>query len=84
MGGDTLDESSILKGKLKNHPNLRIASADTIEYAFNELREGTKKLITRDGVCHQINEHAGFNRLLPLRTRRLTGNLPARTSVLIV
>ena len=64
INGDTLDESNILREQLKDHPDLTIASPDTIEYAFQELRLPNKQIITAGGVCHQINEHEGFNRLL--------------------
>ncbi len=64
MGGDTLDESNILKEQLKDHPTLAIASPDTIEYAFQELRRRNISITTPNGVCHQVNEHEGFNKLL--------------------
>lgn len=71
MGGDSLDESNTLKEQLKDHPSLRIASADTIEYAFHELAKPTKDLHTNKGIYHQINEHEGFNSLLPKLCNRL-------------
>lgn len=71
MGGDTLDESGVLKEQLKDHPGLHISSADTIEYAFQELCQKTKKVSTKGGIQHQINEHAGFNKLLPILCSRL-------------
>lgn len=64
MGGSTLDESIVLKEQLKDHPDLTIASPDTIEYAFQELRRGTKTVTSDTGTCHQINAHDGFNQLL--------------------
>lgn len=64
IGGDTLDESGVLKEQLYNHPDLTIASADTIEYAFQELRQKNKEIVAASGACHQINEHRGFNNLL--------------------
>lgn len=65
IGGDSLDESNYLKYQLQDHPHLRIASPDTIEYAFQELRQPTRKITADSGACHHINEHAGFNKLLP-------------------
>lgn len=64
IGGDALDDSHILKQQLSDHPGLPIASADTIEYAFQELRQPTKLLTTPKGITHHINEHEGFNNLL--------------------
>jgi hypothetical protein len=64
INGTTLDESNVLREQLKDHPELRIASPDTIEYAFQELRQQTQLVTTERGVCHQINEHKGFNELL--------------------
>jgi hypothetical protein len=64
IGGDTLDECRILKDQLQDHPFLRIASPDTIEYAFQELRQPTSVIRTASGKQHQINEHTGFNKLL--------------------
>lgn len=66
MGGDALDDSNILKQQLSDHPILRIASADTIEYAFQELRRPTQEKQGDKSVIHLINEHEGFNELLPL------------------
>lgn len=64
IGGDSLDESNYLKYQLQDHPHLRIASPDTIEYAFQELRQRTVNITADSGACHQINEHTGFNKLL--------------------
>jgi hypothetical protein len=55
---------NILKEQLKDHPDLTIASPDTIKYAFQELRRTSKQLTTGGGVCHQINEHEDFIQLL--------------------
>lgn len=74
MGGEVLDDSNKLRQEFKRHPYLRIASPDTIEYAFLELRRPIRCVVTADGVTHQINEHAGFNQLLP-RLCRKTGLL---------
>jgi hypothetical protein len=65
INGTSLDESNILREQLKDHPDLRIASPDTIEYAFQELRQKTISNTTPKGVCHQVNEHSGFNTLMP-------------------
>lgn len=66
IGGDTLDESNYLKYQLQDHPDLKIASPDTIEYAFQELRQPkpTLKVTSASGAIHQINGHSGFNELL--------------------
>ena len=64
IGGDTLDENNYLKYQLQDHPDLKIASPDTIEYAFQELRQPTQSLTAPSGAIHQINEHSGFNKLL--------------------
>src|SRR5699024_1920792 len=71
MGGETLDESGVLKEQLVDHPNLQIASADTIEYAFQELRQADRKVKSPSGAVHQINEHNGFNRILPQLAKHL-------------
>lgn len=63
IGGNVLDDINTLKGQLKDHPQLKIASPDTIEYAFKELVQPTKKIITASGKEHFINEHKGFNTL---------------------
>lgn len=64
INGTSLDESNILREQLKDHPNLRIASPDTIEYAFQELRQQSSTITTDKGIIHQVNEHAGFNTLM--------------------
>lgn len=64
IGADTLDESNYLKYQLQDHPDLKIASPDTIEYAFQELRQPTQSISATSGAIHQINEHGGFNKLL--------------------
>jgi hypothetical protein len=53
-----------LQSQLADHPELRICSADTIEYVCQELRQPNREVVTEKGVCHIINEHQGFNRLL--------------------
>src|SRR5690606_26626090 len=64
IGGSTLDESQVLKDQMKDHPSLKIASADTIEYAFQELRIPNREVTTARGARHKVNEHKGFNSLL--------------------
>lgn len=64
IGGDTLDESGILKEQLRDHPDVTVASEDTVEYAFQELRQNNKDIIAASGARHQTNDHTGFNKLL--------------------
>lgn len=64
IGGTSLDENNYLKEQLSDHPSLKIASPDTIEYAFQELRTKTKNIPSKSGAIHQVNEHGGFNKLL--------------------
>lgn len=64
IGGDTLDESHTLQCQMQDHPHLCIASPDTIEYAFQELRQSNQTAATASGRQHIINEHGGFNKLL--------------------
>lgn len=71
MNGNTLDESNILREQLKDHPALSIASPDTIEYAFQELRRSTSHITAPNGARHQVNEHEGFNKLLVTLCSRL-------------
>ena len=64
IGGDTLDESHTLQHQMQDHPHLRFASPDTIEYAFQQLRQKSKTEVAASGRHHIINEHKGFNKLL--------------------
>lgn len=64
MGGEVLDDNITLKEQLQDHPNLRIASPDTIEYSFKELQQSTCIQTSPTGAVHAINEHKGFNQLL--------------------
>lgn len=64
IGGDVLDDLNSLKTQLLDHPELRICSPDTVEYAFAGLCQPTLKHSTSKGVEHYINEHDGFNTLL--------------------
>lgn len=64
IGGDVLDDLNVLKGQLQDHPHLKIASPDTIEYAFQKLVQPTRTEATTMGKEHSINEHKGFNTLL--------------------
>jgi hypothetical protein len=61
---DAQKGKSVLKEQLQDHPWLKIASPDTIEYAFQELAQPIKKEATTTGTEHFINEHKGFNSLL--------------------
>lgn len=65
IGGDCLDDTLTLQQQLQDHPHLRIASADTIEYAFQELRQKNIIQQTANDITHTINEHEKFNQLLP-------------------
>ena len=78
IGGDTLDECRILKDQLRDHPLMHIASPDTIEYAFQELRQPCCFISTASSKQHQINEHAGFNKLL-IQLCKQTGLLTKQT-----
>lgn len=64
IGGDVLDDLNVLKEQLQDHPHLKIASPDTIEYAFQELVRRSTTAPTTTGKEHIINEHKGFNTLL--------------------
>lgn len=70
IGGEVLDDNTVLKIQLQDHPTLQIASADTIEYSAQELKQPTVEIKTNRGSKHQINEHSGFNRLLPAIGKR--------------
>lgn len=65
IGGDVLDDVNILKQQVQDHPELKICSADTIEYVSQELRSQSREVTTSKGVVHTINEHEMFNKLLP-------------------
>lgn len=82
IGGETLDDNLILKAQLADHPSLKIASPDTIEYAFQELRQATMKQYASSGAIHQVNEHEGFNRLMPTICSQF-GLLDKQTSYLM-
>lgn len=70
IGGDVLDDVKILKEQMKDHPGMAICSADTIEYATQELRQPNQRIVTDNNVTHALNEHAGFNQLLPALCKR--------------
>lgn len=65
IGGDVLDDVNTLKLQLQDHPELKICSADTIEYVCQELRRPNSEVTTAKGVVHTINEHEMFNKVLP-------------------
>lgn len=64
IGGEVLDDNITLKEQLQDHPHLKIASPDTIEYSFKELQQATCIQTSTTGAVHAINEHKGFNQLL--------------------
>jgi hypothetical protein len=64
-GGEVLDDLNRVREAMKDHPDLDICSADTIEYASQELKQSTEDITTERGVTHSLNKHDGFNRLLP-------------------
>lgn len=65
IGGDVLDDLNIVRKQLQDHPSLKICSPDTVEYVCQELRQNFITVTTAKGTEHYINEHAGFNKLLP-------------------
>ena len=65
IGGGVLDDHNELRDQMENHPDLKIASPDTIEYSFQELKQATEVQDAKNGSTHSINTHDGFNRLLP-------------------
>jgi hypothetical protein len=65
IGGEVLDDLNVLKAQLQDHPTLDICSPDTVEYVSNQLKTGTTETITDKGTKHEVNEHDGFNKLLP-------------------
>ena len=65
IGGDALDDVSVLKEQMQDHPGLSLCSADTIEYVSQQLRQPNTVITTEKAVTHIINEHEGFNKLLP-------------------
>ncbi len=69
IGGDVLDDVKILQEQLKDHPRMAICSADTIEYVAQELKQPNQEIVTSN-VTHTLNEHAGFNQLLPALCKR--------------
>jgi len=65
IGGDVLDDNIVLKYQLQDHPTLQIASPDTVEYAFQELKQPTViSSLSQYSAKHFINDHQGFNQLL--------------------
>lgn len=64
IGGNVLDDLNTLRQQLKDQPSLKACSPDTVEYVCQELRQPIKKIITDNGVIHQINEHDNFSKLL--------------------
>jgi hypothetical protein len=70
IGGDVLDDVKILQEQLKDHPDMAVCSADTIEYVTQELKQSSRLVVTDKKVTHTINEHAGFNQLLTAMCKR--------------
>ena len=70
IGGDVLDDVNTLREQMKDHPGIAICSADTIEYVARELQQPNSRIITDKNVTHILNEHAGFNQLLPAMCKR--------------
>jgi len=70
IGGDVLDDVKILQEQLKDHPDMAVCSADTIEYVIQELKQSSRLVVTDKKVTHTINEHAGFNRLITAMCKR--------------
>ena len=70
IGGDVLDDVKIVQEQLKDHPDMAICSADTIEYAIQELKQLSQVTVTDKNVEHTLNEHAGFNQLLTAMCKR--------------
>lgn len=69
IGGQVLDDHNELRAQMENHPDLEVASPDTIEYAFQELKQPTIAENAQNGSMHYVNEHNGFNKLLPYLCR---------------
>ena len=65
IGGQVLDDHNELRSQMENHPDLEIASPDTIEYCFQELRQQTLQQGAKNGSTHYVNTHDGFNKMLP-------------------
>ncbi|MGH2642882.1 MAG: IS1380 family transposase [Chitinophagaceae bacterium] len=65
IGGEVLDDINTLREQMKDHPDLTVCSADTIEYGSQELKRPNQEILTDKGITHTINVHDGFNRLLP-------------------
>lgn len=64
-GGEVLDDINSVREQMEDHPTLNICSADTIEYASQELKQATEIITTQQGVRHSVNKKDAFNRLLP-------------------
>lgn len=65
IGGEVPDDLNTLRRQVQDHPSLPICSPDTVEYVCKELKQPTQLITTPKGIEHCINEHKGFNRLLP-------------------
>jgi hypothetical protein len=65
IGGDVLDDLNTLREQIKDHPCLKVCSPDTMEYVCKELKQATEVVNGDKGAVHHINEHEGFNKLMP-------------------
>lgn len=65
IGGEVLNDLNTLREQIKDHPSLEVCSPDTVEYACRQLRQATQIITTPKGAVHHLNEHKGFNALLP-------------------
>ena len=65
VGGDVLDDLNTLRDQFKDHPELSVCSPDTVEYVSQELKQNNELIVTDKGVTHTVNQHDGFNKLLP-------------------
>lgn len=75
--GTFLADIKTLKNKFSNQLFNTIPSADTVEYVCQELKTVTKKIITKDGIEHQINYNARLHEAmvqLSVKTGMLNGN----------
>lgn len=70
IGGEVLDDINILRKQVKDHPKLRVCSADTVEYVSQELKQVNELIVTNKGITHTLNRHKGFNKLLPALSKQ--------------
>jgi hypothetical protein len=71
IGGEVLDDLNTLREQFEDHhPELIICSPDTVEYVSQELKQANELIITDKGVTHTVNQHEGFNKLLPTLSKQ--------------